>query len=187
MQVVCSRCDRSLKSGTQCNTCGHWFHNSCGNVKAQVVESGKWICDKSRSERLRLLEEKLQNALLQIDDLTRKNKALEEQLRLATAGREIGRQDMVLCDCKVGKCLPLCDSIIWNVGTEFSDLKVECFPGIRTEQPHRVTENRDLGSPHIIVTHVGTNDLRQIENLVMSWEMSTILKIWQKLSFQHPE
>jgi hypothetical protein len=45
-----------------------------------VVESGKWICGKCRSERLRLREEKLQNALFQIDDLTRKNKALEDQL-----------------------------------------------------------------------------------------------------------
>jgi hypothetical protein len=51
-------------------------------------------------ERLRLLEEKLQNALLQIDDLTRKNKALEEQLCLATAGREVGRQYTVLGDRK---------------------------------------------------------------------------------------
>jgi hypothetical protein len=34
MQVVCSGCERILKSGTHCDTCGHWFHNSCGNVKA---------------------------------------------------------------------------------------------------------------------------------------------------------
>jgi hypothetical protein len=27
-------------------TRGHWFHNGCGNVKAKVVESGKWVCDK---------------------------------------------------------------------------------------------------------------------------------------------
>jgi len=33
MQVMCSECDRSLKSGTQCDTCGRWFHNSCRNVK----------------------------------------------------------------------------------------------------------------------------------------------------------
>jgi hypothetical protein len=80
LQVVCSGCDRNLKSGTQCNTCGRWFHNGCGNIKAQVTESGKLTCDKCRSERLRLLEERLQNALLQIDDLTRKNEALEEEL-----------------------------------------------------------------------------------------------------------
>jgi hypothetical protein len=101
-----------------------------------VAESGKWIWNKCGSERFRLLDEKLQNALLQIDDLTRKNKALEEKLRLATAGREIGRRDTVLGDCKVGKCLVLGDSIIRNVGTQCSDMKVECFPGIRTEQPH---------------------------------------------------
>jgi hypothetical protein len=41
-------------------------------LKAQVAESGKWFCDKCRSERLRLLEEKLQEALHQIDALTRK-------------------------------------------------------------------------------------------------------------------
>ena len=96
LQVLCSGCDRNLKPGTQCNTRGRWFHNSCGNVKDQVAESGKWICDKCRSERLRLLKEKLQYALLQIDDLTRKNKVLEEELQLSTAGREVGRRDKVL-------------------------------------------------------------------------------------------
>ena len=74
LQVLCSRCDRNLKSGTQCNTCGRWFHNSCGNVKAQVAESGKLICDECRSESLRLLEKKLQNYLHQFDNFTRKNK-----------------------------------------------------------------------------------------------------------------
>ena len=63
----------------------------CGNVKAQVAESGKWVCDKCRSERLQLLQEKLQDGLHQIDALSRKNKALEEQLQLLTAGREVGR------------------------------------------------------------------------------------------------
>ena len=55
MAVLCSGCDRNLKSGTQYDTCGRWFSNSCGNVKFQVAESGKWICDKCRSERLGLL------------------------------------------------------------------------------------------------------------------------------------
>jgi len=112
MQMLCSGCDRILKSGTQCDMCGLWFHNSCGNVKAQVAESGKWVCDKCRSERLRLLEERLQDALHQIDTLTRKNKALEEQLQLAAAGREVGRRDMVPYHLKGGECLVLGDSII---------------------------------------------------------------------------
>ena len=98
-----------------------------------MAKSEKWICDKCRSERLRLLEEKLQNALLQIDDLTRKNKALEEELRLATAGREVGRRDTVSGDRKGGECLLLGDSIIRNVGIENSGMKVECFSGIRKE------------------------------------------------------
>jgi len=34
------------------------------------------------------------------------------------------------------------DSIIRNVGNECSDMKVECFPRIRTEQLHRFIENR---------------------------------------------
>ena len=46
-----------------------------------------------------------------------------------------------------------------------TDMKVECFPGIRTEQLHRVTENRDLGNPDTVVIHVGTKDLRRTGNL----------------------
>jgi hypothetical protein len=37
-------------------------------------------CDKCRSERLRFLQEKVQNALLHSDELTRKNKILEEEI-----------------------------------------------------------------------------------------------------------
>ena len=39
MRVLCSGCDRILKSGTQCDTCGCLLHNSCGNVKAQVAKT----------------------------------------------------------------------------------------------------------------------------------------------------
>jgi len=63
MRVLCRGCDKILKSGTQCDTCRRWFHNSCGNVKVRVADSGKWACDKCRTERLRVLEEKLQDAL----------------------------------------------------------------------------------------------------------------------------
>jgi len=57
---------------------------------------------------------------------------------LATAGREVGRQDAVLGDRKGGECLVLDVSIIWNVGTESSAMKIECFPGIRKKQLYRV-------------------------------------------------
>jgi hypothetical protein len=50
---LCCQCDRNLKLGTQYDTCGRWFRNICGNVKAQVTESGKWICDKCRLVHLR--------------------------------------------------------------------------------------------------------------------------------------
>ena len=87
IQVLHRGCDRILKSGMRCKTCGCWYNNSSGNMKAQVAESG--TC---RSERLQLLEEKLQNALLQTDELTCKNKVLEEQLQLEAAGNEVGKR-----------------------------------------------------------------------------------------------
>jgi hypothetical protein len=34
VKVLCSGCEMILKSGTQCDSRGGWFHNSCGNVKA---------------------------------------------------------------------------------------------------------------------------------------------------------
>ena len=66
---------------------------------------------------------------------------------------------------KGGECLVLGDSIVRNVGTECSDMKVECFPGIRAEQLHRLIENRDPGSPDTVVIHVGANNLRRTGNL----------------------
>jgi hypothetical protein len=65
-------------------------------MKVQVAESGIWNCNTCRSERLQLLEEKLQNTLLQTDKLTCKNKVLEEQLQLEAAGNEVGKRYTVL-------------------------------------------------------------------------------------------
>jgi hypothetical protein len=165
MRVLCSGCDRILKPRTQCNTCGRWFHNSCGNVKAQVAESGKWVCDKCRSERLRVLEEKLQDVLHQTDALTRKNKTLGDQLRLAADGRKPGRSDNVQGHAKDGERLVLGDSIIRSVGTECPDLRIGRYSGIRTEQLQRVIEKRDHGSPDALVIHVGTDDIKRTGNL----------------------
>ena len=134
VQVLCSGCDRNLKSGTQCDSCGRWYHNSCGNVKFQVVDSGKWICDRCRSERLRVLEEKLRVAQVQIEELTRRNKALEEELRLAENGKYVEKRDTVTEKPRREKCLVLGDSIIRKVGADKEYTKVECFPGIRTGQ-----------------------------------------------------
>jgi hypothetical protein len=41
VEVLRSGCKRNLKSGTQCDSCGCWFHNSCGNVRAQMADSRK--------------------------------------------------------------------------------------------------------------------------------------------------
>ena len=88
---------------------------------------------------------------------------------------------------KGGKCLVLGDWIIRNVGSECSDMKFECFPGIRTEQLHIVTENRDLRSPDTVVIHVGTNDLRRTGNLDYVMRDVYDLVNTAKLSFQRPE
>jgi ribosomal protein L37AE/L43A len=152
LQVLCSGRERNLKPGTQCDMCGR-----CGNVKVQMADSGKWSCDRCRWDRLHQLQEKLENALQQIEELKQKNKGLEEQLQGAIAGFEVGSRDTVRRQDECAKCLVLSDSIIRNVESEH--VRVQCFPGIRTEQLQRVMENRDLGSPDTVVIHVGTNDL----------------------------
>ena len=108
-----------------------------------------------------LIEEKLQNAMIQIEDLKLKNKKLEEQLQVTAAENEFGRHDTVQEYQEGEQCLVLGNSIIRNVGTGHNNMMVECFLGIRTEQLHRVLENRDLGSPDTAVIHVGINDLKQ--------------------------
>ena len=170
VQVLCSGCDKNLKSGTQCVSCGRWYHNSCGNVKFQVAESGKWNCDRCRSERLRVLEEKLRDAQLQIDELKRRNKALEEQLRVCENGKNVGKLNTEKVKPGGEKCLVMGDSIVRNVGAGKADMRVECFPGIRSDQLRRVVENRaterrDLGNPDAVVIHVGTNDIKRSRNL----------------------
>ena len=140
VQIFCSGCDRNLNSGTQCDCCGQWYHNNCGNVKFQVAGSGKWNCDRCRSERLRVLEEKLRLAHAQIEELTQRNKALGEQLRLAVNGNDVEKRDTVTARPRREKCLVLGDSIVRNVGADKSDMRVECFPGIRADQLRRVIQ-----------------------------------------------
>jgi hypothetical protein len=73
LQILCRGCERNLKSRTQCDMCGRSYHNSCGNVKVQMMDSGKRSCDRCRWDRLRQLEDKLENALQQIKELKRKS------------------------------------------------------------------------------------------------------------------
>jgi lysophospholipase L1-like esterase len=64
------------------------------------------------------------------------------------------------------------DSLVRGVGDEHTDMMVESFPGIRTEQLHKVIEKSDLGSPETVIIHVGTNDLRTTTNL--DWVMGEV-------------
>jgi len=113
-------------------------------VKIRVAECGKWACDKCRTERSRVLEEKLQDAVQEIDTQRRKKKSLEEKLRLATEGREVGNTLKVQGHPKRGECLVLGDSIIRNVGIECPDIKVGCFRPSRQSSYKELLRNGTL-------------------------------------------
>jgi len=49
-------------------------------VKAQAAERENWNCDKCRTEKVRMLQEGLQNVLRQIDELKARNRELEAKL-----------------------------------------------------------------------------------------------------------
>jgi hypothetical protein len=63
---------------------------------------------------------------------------------VAATGNEIGRRVTVQEYREGEQCLVVGDSITRNVGTGQNNMTVECFKGIRTEQLHRVLNNRDL-------------------------------------------
>jgi hypothetical protein len=125
-------------------------------VKAQAAERENWNCDKCKTEKVRMLQEDLQKAVRQIDELKARNRKLETKLLMAGSGK---RETMPT------KCVVVGDSVLRNVGAEHADMMVECFPGIKTDQLHRVIENRDLGSPETVIIYVGTNDIRRTRNL----------------------
>ena len=114
-----------------------------------------------KTERVRLLQNDLQNALRLVDELKARNKELEEELIQARAGKRV----LVLANYKATKLMVIGDSMVRNVGTEQAEMRVECFPGIKTEQLHRVMDKADLGSPETVIFHVGTNDLKATGNL----------------------
>jgi hypothetical protein len=89
---------------------------------------------------------KLEKALIQIAELIMENKKLEEQLRVAGTGNDNGRQDTVQNNHTVKECLVVGDSIIRNVETRQNNMKAACFPGVTTEQLHRILDSRDLGT-----------------------------------------
>jgi len=161
VRLLCTGCGRNLKSGIQCELCGRWYHYSCGSVKAQAAERENWNCDKCRTEKVKMQQEELQNALRQIDELEARNRELEAKLLMAGTGE----RDTMPTKQNFTKCMVVGDSVVRNVGAEHAYMKVECFPGIKTEQLHRMMEKRDLVSPETVIIHEGTNDLRTTRNL----------------------
>ena len=117
-----------------------------------MAEREKWNCDKCRTEKVRMLQEELQNALRQSDELKARNRELEAKLLMAGTGE----RDTMPTKQKFTKCMVVSDSIVRNVGAEHADMKVDCIPGIKTEQLHRVMEKRGLVSQDTVIIHVGT-------------------------------
>jgi len=131
------------------------------NFKLRRVEKGTAT---GRSERLRVLEEKLRDAEIEIEALKRRNKALEEQILLTENGKDVGKGVTATVKPVVEKCLVQGDSIIRNFGAEKPNMRVECFPGIIPDELRRVWENRNIGYSDTVVIHVGTN-VRRSRNL----------------------
>jgi len=62
-------CGRDLKSGIQYEICGLWYHYSYGSVKAEASEGENWNSENCRTEKVRVLQDDMQNAVRQIDEL----------------------------------------------------------------------------------------------------------------------
>lgn len=67
VRLLCNGCCRNLKLGIQCELRERWYHYSCVSMTAQAAERENWNCDTCRTEKVRMLQEDLQNALRQID------------------------------------------------------------------------------------------------------------------------
>jgi len=76
VQVLYSGCDTNLKSGTRCESYGRWCLKTCGNIKFQGADFEKWTCDPCRSERLRILEEKMRDPKIEFEELKRTKRRL---------------------------------------------------------------------------------------------------------------
>jgi methionyl-tRNA synthetase len=79
VRLLCTGCGRNLKSGKQCELCGQCYHYSCGSVKSPAAEREIWNCEKCRTENWRLLQEDLQSALRQIEELKARNRELDSK------------------------------------------------------------------------------------------------------------
>ena len=55
-------------------------------MKAEAAERENLNCDKCRTEKVRILQEEVQNALRRIDELKARNRELESKLQMAGTG-----------------------------------------------------------------------------------------------------
>jgi hypothetical protein len=88
---------------------------------------------------------------------------------------EAGKRDTVHAKKKRTKCSLVDDSVLCNVGEEHANMKVECFPGIKTEQLNRMAEKWDIGNPETDVIHVGTDVWRTTINLDFVMEIYALV------------
>jgi len=103
---------------------------------------------------------------------------------VAASGSEIGGHDTVQEHHEGEQCLVVGYTITRNVGTGQNNMKAECFTGIRTEQLHRVLDNRDLETPDPVVIHVGTNYLKRSINL--DYAMGEVYSLVNKAKLKFP-
>jgi hypothetical protein len=91
---------------------GTFLKHSCGNVKIQVAESGKWNCDRCRSETPGIGRETQMPKfkLKSYNGETRRWK----QLPGMENGKNVGKGDKVTVKPVGEKCLVLGDSIVRN-------------------------------------------------------------------------
>jgi len=74
-------------------------------VKDQGAERENWSCEKCRTEKVKMLQEELQNSLRQIVELKDRNKELQDKLLLLGAGKSFS----VHAKQKVTKCMMVGD------------------------------------------------------------------------------
>jgi len=63
VRLLCTGRCRNLKSGIQCELCGYWYYYICGSLKTESAERENCHCDKRKAEKVRMVQEDLQNAL----------------------------------------------------------------------------------------------------------------------------
>jgi len=95
-------------------------------VKAQAAERENWNGDHFRTEKVRMLQEDLQNTLRQIDELKARDGELETKLLMEGDGK----RDTMPATQGFTKCVVVGATLLHNVWTEHADMMVECIPGL---------------------------------------------------------